>query len=226
MFLQELFLAMNISGGPCIDLTYTNCILPKKWASFGNTLPPKLSMFYFESSWLKAKERNWPQLNLLSFSETWEWFEGNKIRGLELAKHSSQIALFSILHLTYSTDLANSSSVLLLSQALESLFSTKKENILSVLKERIALLLGTPPENKNWINKFYELRSRIIHGDQPIIRPSSYCDFSVEQEYYEKYLPLYMDYSEMASLVLFATIQDLIINSAKGFNFKQSIERY
>ena len=113
----------------------------------------------------------------------------------------------------------------MLSQAIESLFSTTKDIILSILKERIVLLHGQPAEHKNWVNKFYDLRSRIIHGDHPVFRPTPLDHLTDSQEYGEKYFPVYEDHSVRAFLLIIVTIQDLIRNSAKGYTFKQDVER-
>jgi hypothetical protein len=225
IFIQELFLAMNISGGPCLDLTYSEYIIPEQWSGPYELSPPQLSAFYFESGWLKAQQSKWgwPKLELLNFSDTWEWFDHIGFRGIKLATQSVHKALFSFLYLESSRGpLANPSSILTLSQAIESLFSTNKENILGMLRERITLVLGSPVKHKNWINKFYDIRSRIIHGDHPLLRD----DYSETHEYTEEFWPLYTEYSEKAFLVIIATIQDLIIHSAKGYQFKQSLERY
>jgi hypothetical protein len=225
MFWQELFLAMNISGGPCLDLTYTKYILPEKWPSPERYPLPSISFFHFEVGWLKAADLGWPQIQIIEFNNAWTWLDQIGIRGLEIAKQGSQKALFNILYLESSHSAANPSDIILMAQAIESLFSTTKENILSTLKERIFLLHGQPANHKNWINKFYDLRSRIIHGDHPVVRPPSLYNFMEAKEYGEKYWPVYSDSTVMAFLVIIVTIQDLIKNSAKGYTFKETIEK-
>jgi hypothetical protein len=47
---------------------------------------------------------------------------------------------------------------------------TQFNSIGKMLKDRIHLVLGEPKSHKKWITDFYNLRSRIIHGDYPLVR--------------------------------------------------------
>lgn len=97
--------------------------------------------------------------------------------------------------------------------------TNKQNNVVQVLKEQIELVLGTPDSDKKWLNKFYNLRSRLVYGDLPIIR------LDAEDMLYSKTEGYYLQFYESIKksfAVLLALLQNLIISFSIGFEFHQN----
>ena len=112
---------------------------------------------------------------------------------------------------------------MIVAQTLESLFAPGKEQIGGLLKRRIYSVLGEPEAHKSWFSRFYDLRSRVAHGDIPLVRPNNLAlNESVQfQNYYANYFtPL-----EEAASVMLAVLQDLVKSRAVEYDFTESLER-
>jgi hypothetical protein len=103
-----------------------------------------------------------------------------------------------------------------ISYNLEGPIANNNESVLKTLRGRINLILGSPNTDKNWLNSFYNLRSRLVHGDFPVIRMD--CDEFVDpnaENYYSRF-PI-----DKALAVLLALLKKLIINNSGEFVFEE-----
>ena len=64
-------------------------------------------------------------------------------------------------------------------------------------------MLGTPTSHKRWFSKFYDLRSRVAHGDVPLLRPGKYYDIG-ESAQIEQYIAEFWEPMDQAVAALLA----------------------
>ena len=108
--------------------------------------------------------------------------------------------------------------ILILSQGLEAVLGGGSERIGSALKARVDLILGEPTAHKRWISDFYGLRSRIIHGAFPIVRPG---EFLSEDDLYRHEKELLRPIDRVTA-VLLCLLQKLILAGSAGFAFGET----
>ena len=219
IFFQQLYLAMNLcvqGAGNFFNACYPNNPKP-------HFPPPELSNHHLENAWIEAHKWGWPKLVELSLPQTWDWLNKHVTYNLNIAKIAPQKAAFVLLEIAKSDiPFFGANEILLLSQVIEGFLVKETDNIGRLLKNRIELILGTPSSDKNWLSKFYNLRSRIIHGDYPIIRPSYYHEKDEDVNNYisEYFVPIIRSIAVVLSLM-----QDLIKHSSTEYEFKETIHR-
>ncbi|RCJ29027.1 hypothetical protein A6770_01130 [Nostoc minutum NIES-26] len=233
-FLQQLFLAMNLSFPGSITLysseyVKANELVPKFFSLYripgvkpDVPKPPELSAYILESAFIHALRRGWPKLTQLPFQTVWSWVTEELPYSLDLAEKPHHKALFTLLRIT-SNQTNHTDTILLIAQALEALFVDGKEGIGNTLKQRLELVLGTPQTHKNWFSKFYNRRSQIAHGSMPILRPSDLYDR--DESSIEDYIEEFYGSIDEAVAVILAVLQDLIRNNAREYCFLQNVVR-
>ena len=217
LFLQQLYLSMNLCVQGAGNFS---------WACFPDNpeadAPLDLYNGHLESAWMGAREWGWPNLINVSFPQVWNWWDSIGFYELDIAKTAPQKAAFVLLEISSKNKNLGPNEILLISQVLESFFVDEQSNIGKILKRRLGLVLGQPSSHKNGLSKFYDLRSRIIHGDHPIIRPTHYqeLDEDVENHISEYFTPI-----DKTLAVILAILQDLIIHSSIEYEFKETFNR-
>jgi hypothetical protein len=166
-FIDQLWLAMNLAVPGSLDLAEAFTIDPED-----NDDLPRLSAYDWANAATTASIEGWPEITRLPFATTWEWLHSDMLYDLEVAETPSQIALVTLLQVGRRSWL-DPANVLSIAQALEALLAAGRESIGSTLRNRIETILGAPTERKNWFQKFYDTRSRIVHGAYPHIRPAA-----------------------------------------------------
>lgn len=164
-FLQNLFVAMNLCmRGGC---HFYSCL----------PIMPDLRAYHLslnghplESGWCVAAAWGWPNLRRLSFRKVWSWLQRVGVLNADIAKSPAQVGAFSMLEIA-SQNFIEPKDIILVSQTLETLFVGEHDGISSRLRKRVKLVLGEPITNKNWLTKLYALRSKIVHGSYPVVRP-------------------------------------------------------
>ena len=213
-FIELLFLAMNISRrGGCNYAKFSIGNKESKRALYCGDI---------ESGWHLATIDNWPKLVEIPFAKTWKWMENNKGLDYVLADSPVTKAMAVLLHQSYKSDI-ESTDVVQLSQVLESFYLKKDEPKTRGFMNKIPVVLGEIPDiGKQWINKFYKLRSDIVHSEFPLFRPSyrdSDKNFNVLEEHYWKI----SEAVDRGISVVIGTLQDLILRDANRYTFKEII---
>jgi hypothetical protein len=211
--LQEIFIALNMCAEGAVHLNGARCSELTNFRNLG---------YYgdtFESAWSQARKWGWPLLQSLNFEDTWEWLEQCEFRSCSVAHNPVHKTLVILLDIAAQPNSSEPLETILLTQALEGLLGGGGGSISAQLKKRITLILGAPESHKDWLSKFYELRSRIAHGSYPVVRNGVALDVEVA-DYSEKFwLPL-----DSARSVLLGLLQALIVNKSAGFHFEERFE--
>lgn len=210
--IQELFLALNLSAAGAGHLNAAHC----------NQLGDQYSFAYYgdslESAWCEARKWGWPKLSNIPFAETWNWLREVGFRDCWLAKEASHKALIALLECGRSQSHGEVEEVLMIARAIEALIGGDGINIGRALKRRIAKILDEPTTHKGWLADFYSLRSRIAHGDYPLIRPGfEYRD--ADGEIISKlWKPL-----DQSKAVVLSLLQDLIAKRGASYGFEEVV---
>lgn len=216
-FIEQLFLSMNVAQYASCNFYGAHILEFKNYLSG----PMSLSVEEFEQIWYVSKNWNWPKLQTIPFTVSWEWFSEQNARGFVVAETPVQKALVMLLHLSQKGEY-DAMDLVSVSLVLESFFVSKNERKVQSIKRKIKALLGEPFKERSWIDKFYNIRSDIVHGDYPIIRPGySRNDESIKKA--EIQVDEIMEYTYKGIAVILAILQDLIISSANSYEFKESI---
>lgn len=218
-FLQQIFLAMNLSVPGSANFyasRYTE-------QADNDYPPPDLSSSILEGAYAKACERGWPCFRPVTVRQSWNWLQEAMSYDLDVARAPVDRALFAVLHVCEPQEV-DAENILRVAQAFEALFAGGRESIGSVLHQRMEAVLGAPMSHKRWFNKFYDLRSRIAHGDVPVLRPGKYYDIG-ESSQIEQYIAEFWEPMDQAVAALLAVLQDLVIHNSRSYRFEQQVLR-
>ena len=218
-FLQQLFLAMNLACPGACNLALSHL----DGADDSDFLELDYSGEVFESAFLDARDAKWPLLARLPFETAWEWLSDVGMAGVAVAKVPLHKALFTLLRITEPREDA-STTMLLVAQALEALLVDGRDNVGSILRQRIELVVGTPPNGRRWFSRFYDLRSHVAHGSVPLLRPGRLYDIGEDQEV-ESHIDEFVKPAHEAVAVLLAILQDLARARARRYQFTQTVIR-
>jgi hypothetical protein len=164
MYLMNCFLALNLSAPGCAEMH------ARFQGSNGRLNEVELDCL----NWLSAWNKVWPVVRSMPLEKTMKWLTHIHFGKTQLAKTAIDKLLIALLRVSESKD-CGPAEILWLSQALEAVVDSPLERITSTLQKRLLALLGTPhllKETRKKILGFYNLRSRIVHGDFPFIHPA------------------------------------------------------
>jgi hypothetical protein len=216
-FMQQLFLALNITAPGSCDLTTFDYESSDPFRLNPMRLDPSL----LDEAWFAALEEGWPPAQPVSFHAAWRWLHRDMAYDIEVAKEPTQKAVFGLLQLCRGYR-ADPSIILLLAQTLESLVGpVKGGRIQRSLAERLQLIVGTSIVHPQWFNQFYQARSRIVHGTAPIVRPGN-NRFDPDARRIEDELDFLV---EKAAGVLLALLRDMVANDVRAYRFDQHLIR-
>lgn len=216
-FLATFFMAMNLAApGSC------NFAWVKSQCNYSISIP-QLSSDEMVNAWKCFEQWGWPDLGDCSFIGTWNWLKKIKYAETHVSKNVTQGAIITIHNICLNSNGLFSllNNILWISHALESLLITEHEGIQRLLKKRIESILGKPKSDTKWISKFYNLRSRIIHGDYKVIRDS--CNEYIDPEV-DNYIDYFWKVNDQSLAVLIALIRKLIINDGTSYVFSEQYE--
>ena len=213
-FLYSMFLAFNLSAPSSFSV--------KDWSSknvsFGiNELDGTL----LEGVWLVGITNNWPSIVGIPINRTWDWIVNLQIAQKQLAVSNTEKALFAFIHACKCSP-TDPASLIWLAHALEALYDTPSNAVTKTLQDRICIFLSEKilnvKEFKKSIRKFYELRSRFVHGDLEIPLPTlnETLDASVDD-----YIRMSANAYDFAFNIVIVTIQKMILNNWKTINFRE-----
>lgn len=214
-FLQQLFLAMNISHcGSCnlLDYKITNDG-PFTFLDNRKTLTASL----FDDVITTYRNNSWPKIHRLEFSSVWNWLEKHNLRSIQLAKTPVQKSCAVLINLS-SSELHYAELLLGITQVLESILLKNGEPKSYNLSIKIEAILGHNSKERNWVRKLYNLRSSIIHGEHDIFWPGEYPLSSDDSEE-EQHLNTINESFALGASTLVSLLQDLIISDKVKYNF-------
>lgn len=207
--LLHMFFIVNISLPGLVDL--------KK----DNFTPTPLHAISLGEAWTFNNELGLELINFIELSSTVKWFNSLNLNTKQIATNNTERAIFAIFHIVDSFHLS-SSSVLWISQALESLYDVPKGLILNTLVNRIILFLEIPNDKqkitKKALNMFYEYRSRFVHGDLNISLP---LNNDILDDNFDSYFDDLLNILRIGLFFLVATFQKMIRDDIKEIKFKE-----
>jgi hypothetical protein len=218
VFIENIFLAMNITMPGAMDLYRSKFEIIDEDVISEISLSGENLKYVF----IIAKEWGWPKIGCLELTKTLEWIDSTEISTIIIAKKQVHKALFTLLNICGLTQLENISNTIWLSQGLESiLIAEKTNNIQSILKKRITLILGEPLNTRRWLKEFYNIRSEFVHGKVEILRVSAYWSLD---EKIEKYQEKFIVPVDRALAVFIALLQQMAKNNIEEFIFTEIID--
>lgn len=215
-FLQDLFISMNLAFPTSFNLWYGEFYESMEsydviaYAPF-YTVVPLDEVMNINTHW------NYPKIKNIPFAKVWSWINKVGIPGVGVAENVSQKACFILLNLCGSPEFITENS-LAMSRGFEIILADSSQSINKMLKERLELLFGIPLENKKWFSQFYQLRSRVIHGDLPVTRNNR--EFSFQNE---EFLLVFKKPYNQAFSIYISLLQKMIIKDCNGFIFSQKV---
>jgi len=170
------------------------------------------------------KKYRWPTIKTIPAINTYNWLKKLDLNLKQTATNRIERVLFALLNYSYSENISPV-NILWLTLALESLYDIPPSSIIKTLRNRIFLVLGEPTQNSKLIKKiidsFYEIRSRIVHGQFNISPPESieFFDFSkIDQD------GVLLQNEEYALTILIATLQKMILSSSTELVFNERVQ--
>jgi hypothetical protein len=171
-----------------------------------------------EFAWSEAKEWGYPPLIGIPFAAAWNWLIQSEFDKCSIARTPLHKTLSVLLALSRQFSRVAAADVLALAQALEALLGGGSEKIGATLRARVEMILGEPVTHKRWLTDFYGLRSRIVHGAFPILRPGGF----VEEEELERHEHELLRTIDRAIAVVLCLLQKLVVANATGFRFSET----
>lgn len=219
-FLETLFVALNLTIRAGCNFYHLSLILNSDESE--EYVELDLNDVIIENAWHVANRDSWPILKTLAFAKVWKWLERQGALTYVLA-HTPPIKAIAVLHRCSAHDEVDAVDIVRIAHVLESLLVLKNESKASGLARRIrGIFEFVDDKDLNWIKVFYDLRSKVVHGEYPVFHPR-YFDVSdaVEEEDHQ--------YNEVNDILykglalLLALLQDLIESDASTYEFRYSM---
>lgn len=169
----------------------------------------------FKKALVNNARWNYPSIKTLTIKETWDWLIGFHDFLLGFSETPTTRALINL------NEISKSDSIMKLFRSvmgLEALYTSGTGNLQQQVKDKSQLVLGNQQEFKKLYKNMYDFRSKYIHGELNFAS-STHLDISKVSEVYYQDLE---KCTHFALLILFASIQELIIRSWQGYNFSQT----
>ncbi|RFS19066.1 hypothetical protein DVR12_24980 [Chitinophaga silvatica] len=169
----------------------------------------------------QSNEIGWPEIKKLDYEKTWNWYWQNEnILGMSSTKLERALTAFS--YLFFSDLFTMPHHVIFWSLiGLEALYCKGNSNLLGQLSEKSELFLGKRLANKFHFSKMYDYRSRYVHGDLNFPNKFLYEDLSDEINLYYSNAGTN---TSIATALLIATLQKMVIEDMSELNFVYSLE--
>lgn len=216
-FLQDLFISMNIAFPSSLNLWYAEFYEDRDSYDVVAYAP-----FYSAIALSRALELNinwqYAAIKKIPFEKIWTWINSVGIPGVGVANNPAQKACFILLNLSKTPEF-NIENSIALSRVFEIILTDSNQGVNKIVKERLELLFGEPKENKKWFSQFYQLRSRVVHGDLPVTRNSNEFRFQNE-EFLTEFEKIYYQ----AFIMFISLLQKMVLNNCSGFLFSQEIK--
>ncbi|MFA7298517.1 MAG: hypothetical protein WC010_02620 [Candidatus Absconditabacterales bacterium] len=169
------------------------------------------------------------EISLKKVSERTQKF-GLWFNPLSSEENRLESAIFGLFHLFLNENLGNESllQVFYLSQILEAIYSTPEDRIMNTLFNRIKILIKidevTIKKLKKIINKFYNLRSKYVHGEYNINNPILFDNFIDDEHGIRKIWDDIMEKDiDVIYAIVFASFQKIIEKGLTKIEFEEKL---
>lgn len=163
---------------------------------------------------------NWPKLNLLDIKKVIEWESKLGLFNNGFSSNPVQKAFASYTHILKHSSIDTFEMLFWAMQGLEGFYCNGKGELRNQLKEKTKLLLGPWSDKKNIVGHLYDLRSKFVHGDFPVVRWKN--EYEQNNNFKKEYSSLY-DGTTFSLQVLIATIQTCIEENIIDIDYSYSI---
>ncbi|MFJ8531675.1 hypothetical protein [Bacillus sp. NPDC094106] len=213
--LHDIFISLQIAKPNCID--FTNISL----YSNEREIPTLYYNSLFSPYALEDTEEQFDNIyETLDFIVVWEWLKKQQEFWLEVPSTKIGRFLNYVRYIYYDSGVLSS---LWLSMALESLLVENQSFSKSQMTGKLYELLKehfSREEIKKYVNRFYELRSKIAHGNLNLYRPTLIYDAIKEVANLDDKLILNNSFG--ISAVIFC-LQYMIIHNLQTLEFEEDI---
>lgn len=152
----------------------------------------------------------WPVIHSIKFEQVWEWLNHRTNFMSGISKTAIDRALNA---LTYTMGDASYEEIFYVLMGIEALYNDNDSNgIAEQIRAKTESLLKRPKIFKKRISKFYDNRSKFIHGKLNF--PNKYCPYDATKEFEEFFSNKYISTVNDARSILISTIQEYIIQDA------------
>lgn len=167
-----------------------------------------------------ATKTSWPQIKNLDIEATWRWAQRNNLfDSFGMTPVERAYNAFTYLLTQPRTD-----EVINLFWALvgiEALYAKGTSGVQQQILEKTQVLLGRRETFKKHLSEMYQVRSRFIHGDLPF--PGQFYHYDASPEF-EKFTDKIGQATELATVVLIASLQMLVEKNWNGLNFSYKLD--
>lgn len=172
----------------------------------------EILMSDIEMAYGHAIRINWPIIKQPTINQTIDWFIHHNFHLDDLSQTKIQRAVNAFSYSFSNLSEKDTSQLFWTMIGIEGLLAEGSSNIISQIKTKTAILFEEPKEFKKKLEKLYNYRSRLVHGDLnfPPKYSSDFDGFELE----------YWDHSKFALSILIALIKELIIEDKTEFKFE------
>lgn len=163
-----------------------------------------------------ARKIKWPNIRNLKLIDTLNWFHNFSIHPSHKSTNNAHRAINSFSHLFNDLNIGKSDHLFWVMLGIESMLAKGINAISNQIREKSAIILGKPTEYTKKLNKLYDYRSRLIHGDTNIY-PNFYADYYSFKKEYD-------DYLAFGTSILIALIRELIYTQKTEFEFELKLK--
>lgn len=211
--IYDLILVANIARLGSLEITKGVIIQDKNLRSITDEMHP--GSLREASIFVEAKE--WPKLQKLTIKKVWGWIAKQEGFLDGFSCDATSQALNAITHLL-EFKVNNPLEIFWALIGIEALYvnQSTKAPVMEQVREKIHIFLGSPTSYKKVFGKMYDFRSAFVHGRLNF--PGRHLVFNAREDV-EKYDDNSYETSSLATAILIATIQELIIRDWRGLKF-------
>ncbi|WP_242343328.1 hypothetical protein [Anaeromyxobacter terrae] len=139
---------------------------------------PRVSCEMPLQSYIVARRLHWPGIRRVSVARAWQWANRNDgfVKGFGGGRVGR--ALHALSYVLAYDGRSEAVGLLWAILGLEALFGSRGGH---QLRDRVEALLGKPEKNKRLLSEVYDLRSRLVHGDEEI--PAAHAKHEEEDKF-------------------------------------------
>ncbi|MEP1093536.1 MAG: hypothetical protein ABJG78_00405 [Cyclobacteriaceae bacterium] len=225
-FLEMMFITMNISTPGSINMYDTELKnLNQDSDPYNKNWKISLGSSPFETFWETSGDlRNWPKVQFLPLNEVVSWYRKLKILFKQRASSNIERCFNALINYCQGNGFSPADFIWI-THSLEALYDTPKEGIVTSLKNRIFLFLGTPDshskELRKKIGELYDFRSNFVHGSMEIARAPFFEN--LDQELWN-YMNEIHKLSDFGIMLLLSSVQKIINENANSLKFYEVFE--
>lgn len=207
-FIMDFTFAINLAHPGLFQFSSAKIFIDNKEERKNRINVIHVEWIYTYINYLK---NNWPIIHHLKFEQVWNWLENRTNFFSGISKSAIDRALNS---LTYTMgDNVSYEQIFYILIGIEALYNDNDKNgIAEQIRVKTESLLKRPEIFKKKISKFYDNRSKFIHGKLNF--PNKFCQYDAAKDFEEFYFENYINTVEDAMSILLSTIQEYIINDA------------